>query len=93
MSQVERKHLHAGEQDWRLLVLYTGELKFPVSSVLWLVVIKLPCGVHQSYCPYVPKVSRIIPAPSWDVKMTIQWPPWKPAELNAKTTLFAGYCV
>jgi len=49
--------------------------KFPVSGVLWLVVIKSPCGVQQS----IPKVSWITPAASWDVKTAVQCSPWKPA--------------
>jgi len=32
--------------------IYSSVLKLPVLSVLWLVVIKLPCGVQCSYCPY-----------------------------------------
>ena len=35
-----------------VLVFYTGVLKFTVSVVLLLVVIKSPCGVQMSYCPY-----------------------------------------
>jgi len=54
------KVVTCSEQNRKLLAFYTGVLKFPVSGVLWLVVIKSPCGVHQS----IPKVSWITPAAS-----------------------------
>jgi len=49
-----REKVHAGEQNWKLLVFYSGVLKFPVLSVLWLVVTKSPCGVQHSHCSYCP---------------------------------------